>query len=232
MTTFIDRLDWTDIAAQLDAEGCAMLPGLIDAEIARDLARRTGILQSARRSSLADAGLGRGERIGFGTELPAALQSWRRAFYRPLAAIADHWNGLLGLDDRHPADLDAFVHRNRQAGRAHPQSHLTRLGEEDYVALHSCSDGEPVFPLQVVALLSEPGTDFDGGEFVLTEQRPRMQSRPIVLPLGLGDAAVIATAARPVRGSRGCYRVHLKHAISRVRRGERVGVELTFHDAR
>lgn len=231
MPPSIDRLDWADIAAQLDAEGCAMLPGLLDPEAARDLARRARRLQSARHTSLADVALGRGERIGFDTELPAPLESWRRAFYRPLAAVANRWNGLLGLGNRHPADFDAFVRRDRQAGRARPQSHLTRLGEEDYVALHSCSDGEPLFPLQVVALLSEPGADFDGGELVLTEQRPRMQSRPLVLPLGLGDAAVIA-AARPLQGSRGCYRAHLKHAVSRVRRGERIGVELAFHDAR
>ncbi|MBO9662754.1 2OG-Fe(II) oxygenase [Dokdonella sp.] len=232
MTASIDRLDWADIAAQLDAEGYAMLPGLLDAEAARDLARRAGNLQTARRTSFASADLGRGERIRFDAELPAPLESWRHALYRPLAVIANRWNAILGIDDRYPADLDDFVRRNRQAGQVRPQSHVNRLGEEDYVALHQCSDDGPVFPMQVVALLSEPGTDFDGGEFVLTERRPRMQTRPMVLPLGLGDAAVIATAARPFKGSRGYYRVNLKHAISRVRRGERVGAELTFHDAR
>ena len=111
-------------------------------------------------------------------------------------------------------------------------SHLSRLCVGDYVALHQRNDGDQVFPLQVVALLSEPGTDFEGGEFVMTEQRPRMQSRPMVLPLGLGDAAIITTSLRPFKGAKGHYRVNLKHAISRVRKGRRIGMALTFHDAR
>ena len=122
----------------------------------------------------------------------------------------------------------AIGRRARQGG----QSHLSRLGVEDYLPLHQRNAGGQVFPMQVVALLSEPGKDFDGGEFVMTEQRPRMQSRPMVLPLGLGDAAIIGTAERPFKGTRGHYRVNLKHAVSRVRSGERVGLELTFHDAR
>ena len=131
-----------------------------------------------------------------------------------------------------PGLLDDFLHRNREAGQVRPQSHLSRLGVDDYVALHQRSDGEFVFPFQVVALLSEPGTDFRGGEFVMTELRPRMQSRPMVLPLKLGDAAIISTSVRPCRGANGYHRANLKHAISRVHRGERVGVELSFHDAR
>lgn len=228
----IDRLDWTDIAAQLDAEGYAILPGLLDAQAARDLARQASTRTAVQRTPLTSVELGRGELIGFGANLPAPLHSWRATFYRHLVAVADRWNENLGIDDRYPPELDEFLRRNRSAGQARPQSHLNRLREEDYLALHQRGDGEQVFPLQIVALLSEPGKDFDGGEFVMTEQRPRMQSRPMVLPLGLGDAAIVATAERPFRGGRGCYRVNLKHAISRVRRGERVGVELTFHDAR
>ena len=163
--------------------------------------------------------------------MPAPLDAWRTAFYGHLAAIANRWNDTLGMDDRYPATLGDFLRRNRKAGQTRGQSYLSRLGVEDHVPLHQRNAGEEVFPLQLVALLSEPGTDFQGGEFVMTEQRPRTQSRPMVLPLGLGDAALIATAQRPFKGSKGHYRVNLKHAIGRVRQGERIGLELSFHDA-
>lgn len=226
----IDRLDWAGIAAQLDAEGHAMLPGLLDADAVRDLVRRT---ESPRvvRAPPSSTGPGRGDLFYFGTTLPAQLETWRTAFYRHLAGIADHWNEILGIGARHPTTLDDFLRRNREAGQTRTQSHLSRLGVEDHVPLHQCNDGAQVFPMQIVALLSEPGKDFHGGEFVMTEQRPRMQSRPMVLPLRLGDAAIICTAERPFKGTRGYYRVNLKHAVSRVRRGERIGLELSFHDA-
>ncbi|WP_408164310.1 2OG-Fe(II) oxygenase [Caballeronia jiangsuensis] len=137
----------------------------------------------------------------------------------------------MDVEYRYPAELEEFLRLNRTAGQVQQLSHLNRLGAGDYLALHQSSEGDHVFPLQVVALLSEPGKDFHGGEFVLTEQRPRMQSRPMVLPLGLGDMAIISTAHKPFRGTKGFYRVNLKHAISRVHRGERVGVALSFHDA-
>lgn len=230
--TTIDRLDWTGIAAELDAEGYAVLPGLLDTNAARDLAHRAETMGAARRVSLGSTDLGRGELFYFDTSLPAPLQHWHTTFYRHLAVIANRWSEILGIDDRYPEALDEFLDHNRQAGQIQTQSHWSRLGVEDHVALHQRSDGELVFPLQVVALLSEPGADFIGGEFVMTEQRPRMQSRPMVLPLKLGDAAIITTSVRPFKGSKGHYRVNLKHAISRVRRGERIGVELTFHNAR
>lgn len=226
----IDRLDWVDIGAQLDAEGHAMLPGLLDADAARDLARRTES-PNVMRMPVSSVAPGRGELFCFGAALPARLETWRTAFYRRLAAIADRWNEALGIAARHPPELDDFLRRNRQAGQTRALSHLSRLGVEGHMPLHQRSDGAQVFPLQIVALLSEPGEDFEGGEFVMTEQRPRMQSRPMVLPLELGDAAIISTAIRPFKGTRGCYRVSLKHAISRVRSGERVGLELSFHDA-
>ncbi|WP_211946855.1 2OG-Fe(II) oxygenase [Cupriavidus yeoncheonensis] len=228
--TMFDRLDWPDIAAQLDLQGYAVLSGLLTPEQARHAAQ----LPALRGVSLARAGLGRGELLGFGDALPAPWDVWRVALYRRLAPIANHWNARLdaGLDAgyRYPAELDVFLQHNRQAGQVRPQSHLTRLRTGDYIALHQRSDGKHVFPLQVIALLSEPGVDFLGGEFVMTEQRPRMQSRPMVLPLALGDLAIIGTAQRPFRGARGDYRVNLRHAISRVRDGERIGVELSFHD--
>jgi len=228
--TALDRLDWADIGSQLDAEGYAMLPGLFSADAARRLARQTHAWGTSRVALESDD-LGRGELFYFDAVMPAPLEHWRPAFYRRLAVIANRWNETLGIAYRYPAGLDEFLLRNRKAGQVRAQSHLSRLGVEDHVSLHQRNDGEQVFPLQIVVLLSEAGTDFQGGEFVMTEQRPRMQSRPAVLPLGLGDAAIIATAERPLKGTKGYYRVNLKHAISRVRKGERIGLELSFHDA-
>jgi uncharacterized protein len=229
--TNIDRLDWAGISTQLGIEGYAVVPGLLDASTACDLARGIETMSAARRVPLASADLGRGELFYFTAGLPTPLEMWRTVFYRHLAVVANQWADMLGVGSSYPAELGDFRQRNQQAGQVQAQSHLNRLGVEDYVALHQRSAGERVFPLQVVALLSEPGKDFRGGEFVMTEQRPRMQSRPMVLPLRLGDAAIISTSERPFKGTRGYYRVNLKHAISRVRQGERIGVELSFHDA-
>ena len=225
MTAPIDRLDWRDIAAQLDDEGFALLPGLLGPDAARQLARDVEALPCVPLTEL-----GRGELFPFGDTLPAPWTTWRPALYRHLSVIANRWNERLDLAHRYPADWSEFVQWNRHAGQSRPQSHLNRLRAEDYLALHRCDEGEHVFPLQIVALLGEPGRDFEGGEFVMTEQRPRMQSRPMVLPLALGDAAIITTAARPARGGAGDYRVQLRHAISRVRAGQRVGLELSFDD--
>lgn len=226
----MDRLDWTAIATQLDSEGFCLLPGLLGADVARGLARQAAA-SNASRVTLESSDLGRGELFYFRAGLPPPLAQWRTELYRCLVVIANRWNETLGIDHRCPAELEDFLRLNREAGQTRAQSHLSRLGVEDHVSLHQRKDGEQVFPLQVVALLSEPGTDFHGGEFVMTEQRPRMQSRPLVLPLKLGDAAIIATAERPFKGTKGYYRVNLKHAVSRVRKGERIGLELSFHDA-
>ncbi|GAA0495407.1 MAG: 2OG-Fe(II) oxygenase [Pigmentiphaga sp.] len=226
----LDRLNWTDIGLQLDAEGYVVLPGLLGVDVARDLAQQA-TAAGARRVALEAGNLGRDELFYFDAGMPAPLELWRTALYRRLVAIANRWNETLGVALRYPAELGDFLRRNREAGQTRAQSHLSRLGGEGHVSLHQRNDGEQVFPMQIVAVLSEPGVDFQGGEFVMTEQRPRMQSRPAVLPLKLGDVAVIATAERPVKGSQGYYRVNLKHAISRVRKGERIGLELLFHDA-
>lgn len=226
-----DRLDWADIANQLDREGYAMLPGLLSTGTVCDLRRHVEILSAAHRVPLALDGMGHGELFYF-ADLPAPLDAWRTDFYRHLAIVANRWNETLGVGNRYPKELSDFLQRNREAGRARGQSHLSRLGVQGYLPLHRRNLGDPVFPLQIVALLSEPGRDFLGGEFVMTEQRPRMQSRPMVLPLELGDAAIIATAERPFKGAKGYYSVNLKHAVSRVRKGERIGLELAFHDAR
>lgn len=226
-----DKLDWSAIATHLGSEGYAVLPGLAGADEGRRLAREAGTSTALRRVSLDSLDLGRGDLLYFGSALPQPWVQWRVDLYRQLAPIANRWSEMLGMPYRFPAALDEFLARNRRAGQTQAQSHLTQLGADDYLALHQRSDGKHVFPLQVVALLTEPGKDFTGGELVLTEQRPRMQSRPTVVPLGLGDAAIIATAQRPLRGSSGYYRVNLRHAVSRVRSGERMGVELSFHDA-
>jgi hypothetical protein len=226
----LDRLDWASIATQLDAEGHAMLRGLLGPDDAHDLARQAAGAKTVH-VPLASTDPGRGEWLYFERRLPAPLETWRIALYPPLAAIANRWNEALGVDRRYPVQLDAFLRRNREAGQTRALSHLSRLGVDDHVPLHQRNEGEHVFPMQIVALLSEPGVDFQGGEFVMVEQRPRMQSRPMVLPLERGDAAIITTAERPFKGAKGHYRVNLKHAISRVRAGERVGLELSFHDA-
>jgi uncharacterized protein len=231
LATTIDELDWTTIAAQLDSEGYALLPRLLAADHAGELARMAATMDTLRCISLDSLDLGRGDLLYFGASVPQPWSQWRTAFYRHLAPLANRWNETLNLTYRYPAALDAFLEHNHRAGQTQAQSHMSRLRADDYQGLHQRSDGEHVFPLQVVALLSAPGKDFTGGELVMTEQRPRMQSRPMVVPLGQGDAAIIATAQRPFKGSSGYYRVNLKHAISRVREGERIGVELSFHDA-
>lgn len=221
----LDHRDWDDIRLQLDAEGYALLPGLLGEGLARELAQR------ALGSTLWRGALGASDLLYFDTGLPALLEQLRDALYRRLAVIANDWSETLGSARRYPPALVDFLERNRDAGQTRAQSHLSWLGAGDHVLLHQRDEGEQVFPMQVVAVLSEPGVDFQGGEFVMTEQRPRMQSRPMVLPLGLGDVAVIATSVRPFLGASGHYRVNLKHAISRVHEGERIGLELSFHDA-
>jgi uncharacterized protein len=228
----IDRLDWAAISTQLDIEGYVVLPGLLDPDTARHMVLRTETMSGARRVPLASADTGRGEMLFFDISLPEPLEMWRTAFYRNLAVIANRWVEILGVGDSYPTSLDQFRCSNKEAGQVHPQSYLNRLGVEDYMALHQRTGDQRLFPLQVVALLSEPGKDFHGGEFVMTEQRPRMQSRPIVVPLKLGDAAIISTSERPFKGTKGYYRVKMRHAIGRVRLGERIGLELTFHDKR
>ena len=228
----IAHLNWPDIATQLDREGYAVLRGLLKDSQVHELAALRGTACADDRVSLTSEGLGRGHLFYFLRPLPAFLEELRTAFYRRLAPIANRWRDALDVSRRYPDTLNAFLMQNRKAGQACMQSNLTRLRADDYQALHQHREGEQVFPLQLVALLSEPERDFIGGEFVMTEQRPRMQSRPMVLPLRRGDVAVIAVAQRPFKGSKGYYRVNLKHAISRVRSGERVGLELMFHDAK
>ncbi|MGS1010692.1 2OG-Fe(II) oxygenase [Achromobacter anxifer] len=228
--TGLDQLDWADIGSQLDAEGYAVLPGLLGVAMARSLAQQAAA-STGRRVTLESSGLGSGELFYFGPGMPAPLEQWRAALYRRLVVVANRWQEVMGAELRYPPELEDFLESNRIASQTGPLSHLSRLGVEDHISLHQRNQGVQVFPLQIVAVLSEPGVDFQGGEFVMTEQRPRMQSRPLVVPIRLGDIAVIATAERPFKGAKGYYRVNLKHAVSRIRKGERIGLELSFHHA-
>ncbi len=231
-TTAIDRLDWGDIAHRLDTEGYALLPGLAPEQVEKLVQTLPGQGDTSNlyRVSLASRDLGRGDVFYLGEQLPAPLHTWRTDLYRRLAPLANRWHEMLDIPYRYPARHGEFLQHNHEAGQTRPLSYLSRLSEADYLALHQQDRNEYMFPMQVVALLSEPGQDFQGGEFVMTERRPRMQSRPMVLPLTAGDAAIIGTAQRPFKGSKGYYRVNLKHAISRVHCGTRLGVELSFHD--
>ena len=229
-TTSALRMNWAEVEARLNMEGHALLPGFLSDDQVEDLTR---VLHAHRTvsSSLEDEGIGRGRSLRLSEVIVPWIDVLRERLYEALVPIASRWAEALESPVRYPATLQEFLQLNVQAGQSRAQSFLTRLGEGDYQALHQRVDGEHVFPIQVVGLLSDPEADFTGGEFVMTEQRPRMQSRPMVLPLRKGDLAVIASAHRPHRGTKGYYRVNLKHAISRVRSGERTGLELLLHHA-
>ena len=176
-------------------------------------------------------GFGRGEYRYFSYPLPPLVQHLRTTLYPHLAPIANRWHERMGLETRFPDEHDTFLARCRAAGQARPTPLLLQYGADDYNCLHQDLYGAHVFPLQVAVLLSAPGEDFDGGEFVLTEQRPRMQSRVEVLPLRKGDAVIFAVNDRPVSGTRGDYRVIMRHGVSRVRAGHRHTLGIIFHDA-
>ncbi len=225
-------VDWAGVGADLDTRGWALLPGLISpGECASIADRYDDDAHFRSRIVMAWHGFGRGEYKYFAYPLPPLLAELRAALYPPLAAVANRWHDALGVASRFPASHAEFLACCHAAGQTRPTPLLLRYGAEDFNCLHQDLYGEHVFPLQVAVLLSEPGSEFEGGEFVLTEQRPRMQSRVEVVPLGRGDAVVFAVHHRPVRGTRGVYRVQLRHGVSRVRSGRRHTVGLIFHDA-
>ncbi|HZX97693.1 MAG TPA: 2OG-Fe(II) oxygenase [Myxococcales bacterium] len=228
----IDALDWPRIARDLDEQGGAVASGLLTPAECAGLARlypEDGLFRS--RVVMARHGFGRGEYKYFSNPLPAPVAALRKGLYPHLAPVANRWSAALGLGLRYPDALQAFLDRCHAAGQRNPTPLLLQYGAGDYNCLHQDLYGEHVFPLQVTFLLSEPGKDFSGGEFVITEQRPRMQSRPMVLGLRQGDAAIFAVHQRPVSGSRGVYRVNLRHGVSRVRSGHRHTLGIIFHDA-
>ena len=225
-------VDWGAIAGELDAYGCAMLDALLSPQECRALARlypHDALFRS--RVVMGRHGFGRGEYKYFSYPLPDAVASLRDTIYPRLVPIANRWNAAMGSEVRYPDTHAAFLQRCHAAGQSRPTPLLLQYGAGDYNRLHQDLYGENVFPLQVAVLLSEPGRDFSGGEFVLTEQRPRMQSRVEVLPWRQGDAVIFAVHQRPVPGTRGSYRVNLRHGVSRVRSGHRHTLGIIFHDA-
>jgi len=229
----VAAIDWGQAASDLDAQGCAVLKGLLSAEECRALAALyPDDTQFRSRVVMGRHGFGRGEYKYFSYPLPALIAELRHALYAPLRGIANRWNEAMGIDISYPESHDAFLKRCHAAGQVRPTPLLLQYGAGDYNCLHQDLYGEQVFPLQVAILLSEPGRDFSGGEFVLTEQRPRMQSRAEVVPLLQGDAVAFAVHVRPVQGTRGFYRVNMRHGVSRVRLGHRHTVGVIFHDAK
>jgi hypothetical protein len=228
----IAAIDWGPVHTELDAQGAAVIPGLLPAQACRDLAALYAHEEGFRsRVVMARHGFGRGEYRYFAYPLPALVHALRTLLYPALVPIANRWHEAMGLPVRFPPAHADFIARCHAAGQQRPTPLLLQYGPDDHNCLHQDLYGEHVFPLQVAVLLSEPGRDFEGGEFVMTEQRPRMQSRPMVLPLRQGDAAVIAVHHRPVQGTRGVYRVNLRHGVSRVRAGQRHTLGVIFHDA-
>lgn len=224
--------DWPGIAGELDAHGCAVLDALLSPQQCRALAglyADDALFRS--RVVMGRHGFGRGEYKYFSYPLPDVVASLRHTIYPRLVPIANRWNAAMGSEVRYPDTHAAFLQRCHAAGQSHPTPLLLQYGAGDYNCLHQDLYGEHVFPLQVAILLSEPGRDFSGGEFVLTEQRPRMQSRVEVLPWRQGDAVIFAVHQRPVPGTRGSYRVNLRHGVSRVRSGHRHTLGIIFHDA-
>jgi uncharacterized protein len=227
-----EAIDWERICAALDAHGCALLPKLLTDDECTASAALYGLEHAFRsRIVMARHGFGRGEYRYFAYPLPPLVEGLRTLLYPRLASIANRWYERLGIDVRFPPGHAAFIERCHQAGQTRPTPLLLQYGPDDYNCLHQDLYGEHVFPLQVAILLSEPGGDFEGGEFVLTEQRPRMQSRAEVVPLTKGDGVVFAVNDRPVAGRRGDYRVKLRHGVSRIRRGRRHTLGIIFHDA-
>lgn len=226
----INALDWQRIATDLNNFGCAIASAILAPEECRELAG-SYMEQDQFRSRIVMArhGFGRGEYQYFRYPLPEVVAQLRSAFYPPLARIANHWNEHMGIDVRYPDEHSAFLERCHRAGQTQPTPLLLQYGEGDYNCLHQDIYGEHIFPLQVAFLLSVPGRDFTGGEFVLTEQRPRMQSRVEVVPLKQGDGVIFPVHHRPVHGSKGWYRVNMRHGVSRLRSGQ-LGV--IFHDAK
>ena len=229
----IANVDWNKVANDLNETGWSMLPGVLAAsEADATAALYTGRADFRSTVVMARHGFGRGEYKYFSYPLPPLVADLRANIYPHLSPIANHWNELMGISVRFPAAHDEFIARCHRAGQTRPTPLLLQYGGGDYNALHQDLYGEHVFPLQAAFLLSEPGVDFTGGEFVLTEQRPRMHTRAEVVPLRKGDAVIFAVHHRPQKGSKGYYRVNMRHGVSRIRSGHRHTLGVIFHDAK
>ena len=228
----VDGVDWTKVHSDLDAQGWAVVPKLLTDAEADSIARLYPLEQGFRSHVImARHGFGRGEYKYFSYPLPPLIHALRSAAYPHLVPIANQWHDRMGKDIRFPDDHAAFLDRCHQAGQVRPTPLLLEYAPEDYNCLHRDLYGEHVFPLQIAILLDRPGIDFEGGEFVMTEQRPRMQTRAMVLPLKKGDAAVFAVNSRPMKGTRGDYQVKLNHGVSKLYSGKRHTMGIIFHDA-
>jgi uncharacterized protein len=228
----LSSIDWHRVGEDLDSGGNAILEGLLSSAECQETARLYQDVTGFRsRVIMARHGFGRGEYQYFSYPLPALVSELRSALYPRLVSVANRWNEALGSEVRFPPEHREFISRCHGAGQRNPTPLLLQYVTGDYNCLHQDVYGEHVFPLQVAVLLSRPGHDFTGGEFVMTEQRPRMQSRVEVVPLEQGDGVVFTVRERPVRGSRGPYRVNLRHGVSRIRWGRRQTLGIIFHDA-
>ena len=229
----IEAIDWTEMASGLDAQGWAITAPLLTAEQCAALAEsypQDKLFRS--RVIMGRHGFGRGEYKYFAYPLPDLIQRLRTALYPHLADVASRWNEAMGIDVRFPDKHQDFLKRCHEAGQPRPTPLLLQYGPGDYNCLHQDLYGEHVFPLQATVLLSKPGADFSGGEFVLTEQRPRMQSRAEVVPLRQGEGVIFPVHHRPVQGTRGIYRVSMRHGVSRLRSGQRHTLGVIFHDGK
>ena len=229
----IARLDWTAMKRELDNFGCTIVKATLSREECRSIAamyERDDIFRST--IVMARHGFGRGEYKYWSYPLPTIVADLRTALYPPLAAVANRWNQLMKIDVSYPEAYEEYLERCHAAGQTRPTPLLLSYNEGDWNALHQDVYGENIFPIQVAFLLSEPGKDFTGGEFVLTEQRPRMQSRAEVVSLQQGDGVAFAVSHRPVQGTKGAYRVNLRHGVSRLRSGHRNTMGIIFHDGK
>lgn len=231
--TRVSQYDWEALSGELNDYGCAVLKTLLSPDECLQIAGLYPEEEHFRSHvHMARHGFGKGEYRYFDYPLPDLLASLRTALYPHLAAIANEWNARMGLELRYPNRHTEFLRQCHDAGQTRPTPLLLQYVPGDFNCLHQDLYGDLAFPLQVAILLSEPGRDFAGGEFVLTEQRPRMQSRAEVVPLHQGDAVAFAVHNRPVQGTKGTYRVNLRHGVSRIRTGMRHTLGIIFHDAK
>lgn len=232
MLTCVEGLDWSGIKSELNARGTAVVGNLLTVDACQALIESYAHAELFRsRVVMQRHGFGQGEYQYFAYPLTSIVAELRAALYPPLAGLANEWHTALGIERRFPGRHDNYIAHCHANGQTRPTPLLLRYAAGDYNCLHQDIYGEQVFPLQVAILLSEPGEDFTGGEFVLTEQRPRHQSRTEVVPLRRGDAVIFAVRERPVRGARGYYRVNMRHGVSRLRSGSRYTCGIIFHDA-